>query len=378
MWTEPAAIAVQDRLFRALALLRVLVLANAVGVNIWERDNFAHPAAGAAVVVVLVAWTGIAILACRRVSWRTPWLLVADLALAVGTILVSPVLKGTDMGATIPGFWVTGALMAWAIQYRWQGGLLAAACLTVADVAVRDEISQTNYGNLFLLMIGGPLVGYMGELLQRMAVERDRAERTAAAAAERARLSRAVHDGVLQVLALVQRRGTEVGGDLAELGRLAGEQERALRALIHRQDAVTATPGAPVDLTGMLELLGQERPPVVSVATTGARVDLEESRARSVVDAVRACLDNVTKHVGPQARAWVLLEHTGDRVVVSVRDEGPGIPEGRLAEAEAEGRWGVAGSIRGRMDELGGRADLTTGPLGTEWELTVPVAAADG
>ena len=58
-----------------------------------------------------------------------------------------------------------------------------------------------------------------------MAAERDRAERAAAAAAERARLARVVHDGVLQVLALVQRRGAELGGDAAELGRLAGEQE---------------------------------------------------------------------------------------------------------------------------------------------------------
>lgn len=41
-----------------------------------------------------------------------------------------------------------------------------------------------------------------------------------------------LHDSVLQVLALVQRRGTEVGGEAAAIGRLAGEQEAALRALI--------------------------------------------------------------------------------------------------------------------------------------------------
>ena len=52
------------------------------------------------------------------------------------------------------------------------------------------------------------------------------------AAAERARLARVVHDGVLQVLALVQRRGAEIGGEATELARLAGEQEAALRTLI--------------------------------------------------------------------------------------------------------------------------------------------------
>ena len=64
------------------------------------------------------------------------------------------------------------------------------------------------------------------------ATQRDRAERAAAAAEERQRLARVVHDGVLQVLALVQRRGPDLGADGAELGRLAGEQESRLRALV--------------------------------------------------------------------------------------------------------------------------------------------------
>jgi signal transduction histidine kinase len=60
-------------------------------------------------------------------------------------------------------------------------------------------------------------------------------------------------------------------------------------------------------------------------------------------------------------------------VVISVRDDGPGIPDGRLSEAEGEGRLGVSESIRGRMRDLGGTALLTTAPgQGTEWELTVP------
>ena len=72
---------------------------------------------------------------------------------------------------------------------------------------------------------------------------------------------------------------------------------------------------------------------------------------------VGACLDNVARHVGADAPAWVLLEDLGDRVVVTVRDEGPGIPDGRLEEAEAQGRLGVSESIRGRIADLGGTAD---------------------
>src|SRR3712207_7552395 len=59
---------------------------------------------------------------------------------------------------------------------------------------------------------------------------------------------------------------------------------------------------------------------------------------------VNECLLNVTRHVGPDAPAWVALEDLGDRIVVSVRDDGPGITEGRLEEARREGRLGVSRS----------------------------------
>ncbi len=157
----------------------------------------------------------------------------------MGLILVSPLVKGDDLRATIPGFWVMGALLAAAIHWNWRGGLLAGVVLTAADLSVRSEVNQGNYGNVFLLLIGGPIVGFMCESLQRMERERDAAVRQAVSGEERARLARAVHDGVLQVLALVQRRGAELerlSPEFAELGRLAGEQEATLRSLIRQQD----------------------------------------------------------------------------------------------------------------------------------------------
>jgi signal transduction histidine kinase len=69
----------------------------------------------------------------------------------------------------------------------------------------------------------------------------------------------------------------------------------------------------------------------------------------------------------------VLVEDTGDEVVVTVRDDGPGIPDGRLAEAVAAGRLGVAQSIRGRIGDLGGTvAVVSAAGEGTEVELHVP------
>jgi signal transduction histidine kinase len=174
---------------------------------------------------------------------------------------------------------------------------------------------------------------------------------------------------VLQVLSLVQRRGADLGSGGAEIGRLAGEQEQALRSLIREQDALDEAPGV-VDLVGALSAL--ERRPGVSVATPSHGVLLDGARAAEIVAVVAACLDNVAVHVGHSARAWVLLEASADSVEVSVRDEGPGIPAGRLEEAARQGRMGVLSSIHGRVEELGGRAVLTTGEHGTEWEIVVP------
>jgi signal transduction histidine kinase len=179
-----------------------------------------------------------------------------------------------------------------------------------------------------------------------------------------------VHDGVLQVLALVQRRAPELGPAGADLGRIAGEQESALRSLIRQQDAVVASPTPTVDLVGALSAL--ERRPGVSVSTPEAGVRVDGATAEGIVAVVSACLDNVAAHVGPGAPSWVLLEVLPDTLEISVRDEGHGIAAGRLAAAEAEGRLGVASSVKGRVAELGGMATLSTGATGTEWELTFP------
>lgn len=362
-------------MFRWLAVLRFVVLVNAVALIVFRFDNVQRPGLALAATALMVVWTGYttwAYLEPRRRHWP---LLVADLAIAVALVAVSPVVKGAGFSATIPGFWVMGALFAWSIQWRWVGGALAGLALAFIDLSVRQDIAQTNYGNAFLLVLGGTIVGFLVESLQLMARQRDEAQQEAVAAAERARLARAVHDGVLQVLALVQRRGGELGGDAGELGRLAGEQEVALRTLIRSQDAVTSDAAAgTVDVTAALAALGTR--PGVQVATPGTPVELPGPVGRELVAAVGACLDNVAVHVGAGAPAWVLLESLPDRVEVSVRDEGPGIAAGRLDEAEQEGRLGVTGSIRGRLEELGGTATLHTGPGGTEWELAVPRMSA--
>lgn len=365
-------------------MLRAVLVLNTVGVGVWTADELDRPWVGALAIGGIALWSVAVTAAYADAARRTPLLLTADLAVALAALLATPLVKSDGFDATLAGYWVMSPMFAWAARWGWRGGLAAGLSVGAADLLIRDELTQVTYGNVFLLAIGGPVVGYLVESLQRSAVQRDRAEREAAAAAERARLARAVHDGVLQVLALVQRRGGEAAATdprLAELGRLAGEQEEALRALIRAQDRVVSpgsaagTPAAEVDLAAALASL--ESPRVV-VSLPGGRVELPAVQVHELRAAVAACLDNVERHAGPDAHAWVLLESLPGAVTVSVRDDGPGIPDGRLARAGAEGRLGVSGSIEGRLRDLGGRADLATGSWGTEWTLTLPVSPAGG
>ena len=377
--------AVEDRLYQALGVLRVVLLVNAVGLNLVRAENFDRPTLGIAVVVGLIGWTGLAIWAYSVPQRRGVVLLSADLVVALSAIGLSLVVKGEDLRATIPGFWVMAPLLAWAVHWGWRGGAVAGLLLSAADLAVRGEFTSVNYSNVFLLLIGGPTVGFVSDSLKSMAAEREVAQRTAAVAAERARLARAVHDGVLQVLALVQRRGGELGGEFADLGRLAGTQEAALRNLIRQQDSVLSQgarrpqahdgDGAAQaqDLGAAMARLESLPQPRVQVALPGTPVLVPAAVAEELGALVEAALANVAQHVGERADAWVLVERLSDRVIVSVRDAGGGIPEGRLAEAAEEGRLGVAGSILGRASDLAGIAVLHTGPDGTEWEVTVPL-----
>jgi signal transduction histidine kinase len=216
-----------------------------------------------------------------------------------------------------------------------------------------------------LLLLAGIAVGHVSRLGAEAQEQLRRAVELEAVTRERERLARDIHDSVLQVLSLVQRRGAEIGGAAAELGVLAGEQEAALRSLV----SPVRTDGA----NDLRELLTPFASATVSLATPAQPVTLPPHVAREVAAAVGAAVSNVRRHAGPQARAWILVEDDLDAVTVSIRDDGPGIAPGRLDEAAKDGRLGVAQSIRGRIHDLGGDVSIVSAPgRGTEIELRIP------
>jgi signal transduction histidine kinase len=361
-------------LWRALPVARGVLAGYAVVVNAVHADTYERAGLAWSVLGVLVAWT-LAAPWVYAVAARRPTAIGVEFGLAVGALLLTPVAQGPDVGGGVPtlsSFWLAAPVLAAAVAWEWRGGLAAGIVAGVAvvgeDAGANTEFGNNTAANVFLLVVSGLVVGYASTLLRTSAEAQAQAVAARAATAERERLARAVHDGVLQALAWVQRRGTELGGEAAELAAVAGEQEVALRGLIGGAGAQPVSAGA-ADVAALLSACAT---PSVSVALPGPPVPLRADRASELVAAVRAALDNSARHA-PGAKAYVFCEDEGSTIVVSVGDDGPGIAAGRLDEAAAGGRMGVAHSIRSRLTTIGGTATLRTGPdRGTEWELRVP------
>jgi signal transduction histidine kinase len=233
------------------------------------------------------------------------------------------------------------------------------------------NVNLGRHATIIVELAVGLAVGLAARTARRAHDELQRAARLAAALEERERLSRQVHDGVIQVLALVAKRGHEIGGATAELATLASEQERALRSWVTSTEMESdADASKTIDLRALLRRREADR---VSMSLPGTPVLMKNDDATELDAAVGNALDNVHAHAGPAARAFVLLEDLGESVTVSIRDDGAGIAAGRLEEAAGQGHVGISKSIVGRLMSMGGSAELhTKAGEGTEWELSVP------
>ena len=360
------------QLWRIVALYRVVTLAVAAALIIRDHDKYVHPAVGFLVLAIMVVWTPVTIYVYSRPAWRQPWFLAADVGVAAVLVLSTRLCESAgriNHGApTLPEFWAAAPVLACAVAGGPLAGLAGAAVISFADIAERGGLSESTFGSAALLFIVGGIGGYLVQLGLRAEEAVGSAARHEAAVAERERIARGIHDSVLQVLALVSRRGQELGGEAAELGRLAAEQESALRALVSRP-AITGPPGSSLDLRALLDPLSG---PGVTVSCPAQPVMLRQDTAQAVAAAVTEAMGNVTRHAGPQARAWVLVEDDGLAVTVTVRDDGIGFAHARLAEAASAGRLGVAQAIVGRLRDAGGEASIRSTPgQGTEVELRV-------
>ncbi|MDF3046705.1 MAG: hypothetical protein K0R30_2933 [Ornithinibacter sp.] len=378
---EPVVV---ESFHRGLDVFRPLAALYAAWLTWQRQDTMVRPWVAWLVIGVMAAWS-VGLLFYRR---RTVRVVVVEVTIAVGGILATMLAETPEAIAagqfTIPTLWAAGSVAGGAVVAGARGGLAAAGVIALADLVEVGTPTQSTVHNIVLLFLLGGLIGLAVDLARRgleseeqVLLERERLH-------ERERIARVVHDGVLQSLAYIHRRGAEIGGEAADLSALAAEQERSLRRFVSgtgSPDVFTVGPdlrgveGGEVDLRVVLTA---REGPGLSVSVPAHPVVVDARLASEVDAAVAAALDNVAKHAGPGARAWVLLEGDSAGIDLTIRDNGSGAELADLLTASERGRMGVSTSVRGRIEDLGGSATWTTRPGGgCIVRMTVPRPAPE-
>jgi signal transduction histidine kinase len=285
----------------------------------------------------------------------------------------------TPVPFTFALFAAAYALGAHASLRRVAAGLILAA-------PVADEISHHDGGLALALTSGGGSSSTVAKALLQLAAfclagVLVRARRQAvwsaarsaarqrqaeqAAAAERARIARELHDIIAHHLSVVvlhaagaraaDRADPATLAEIEHSGRQALAETRRLFGVLRDPDEQAGRAPQPgigelPALAGRLRAAGLE----VSLSIDGDHAALPPAVNVSAYRIVQEALTNVLKHAGP-ARAEVTVDCTDIAVTIEVNDDGPGNPA-PLAPGSGQGLTGM----RERVAVFGG--DLRAGP----------------
>jgi signal transduction histidine kinase len=264
------------------------------------------------------------------------------------------------------GIGLVGALLA-AVQF-FSYGLVSSIVPTAMAIGV-TVVAAWALGNLRRARL--QQLTALEERAQLLELEREQ-EMRLAAATERARIARELHDVVAHSLSVVIAQ--------ADGGRYAGKADPAVAT--DALEAIAATGRqALTDMRSLLGVLreggGEEYAPQPDVAAIPALV--EDVRASGLdVDLivegepqplaagpqlaayriVQESLTNVLKHAGPASRAWVRLQWRPDALELSVLDDGRGA-SAALTSAHGASSDGNGQGLRGMRE----RAQLHRGRL---------------
>ncbi len=367
----PVTTDIMTPLWGGVVVFRMITAVFAVVAIIVHHDGFARPDLGWAALAGIALWTVVTCLAYSVDRTRRIHVIVADLLVTLALMGASAVVLSpgqlteiTQRAPLLPTVWACGPVLAAAVHAGRVAGALFGVAVSVLEIWLRGGFTTDLACDALLLIGSGFVLGTAATAGRRATEQLRRAARAEAATAERERLARSVHDSVVQVLARVSARGEALGGEAGELARLAGEQEIALRALF------SATPSPATGEQDLARAIAGLASPRVAISVPATAVPLPVSDVAELVAIAREALANTARHAGPEAMSWVLVEDLGAEVVLTVRDNGPGVHTDRLTDAADSGRMGVSRSIRGRVADLGGTLTLDSGPgQGTAWEV---------
>jgi two-component sensor histidine kinase len=327
-----------------------------------------RPVPAATLLVVLAVWSAVWTVAVgRRDRWVAGPGAAVDVALAALTVAVDEFVYASDRPQSLASAWPLTAVLATGVATGPGWGLVAGTTVGVANVAAAAVdgaiggrvLAQS--GATVLYAAAGWVAGWVAAQLRHTA-------EVAAAAEARAEVARTLHDGVLQTLAVVQRRSTD-----ADLVALAREQDAELRAFL-RGDDMPVTPRAASAGVDVVSLLGPALARVEARHEVSAHLVVVEAgtaegaAAEALAAATAEAVTNAARHAGV-SDVWVSVDRrhpAGTQVVV--HDEGRGFDPSVTREGD-----GMTRSVRERLAAVGGAAEVRSSPgAGCEVTLWVP------
>ena len=351
-----AGIAVDRVVLAGVVALRWAALVWMAIVLVVTRDDLLRPwlaalLVGAALIftVVTTGWVRRA----RQMLGR-PAVLVVDVAIACALVLGDGF--AYDEGHAFAGsqslasVWPVAAVLSVGVTLGVAGGVAVGALFGVArlgsvlangvtDLSGEQVLSLLNTAAFYV--VAGVVAAFVTGLLRS-------AEQQISAARARQEVAGRLHDGVLQTLAIVQRRSTD-----EDLVRLAREQDRDLRRFLFDGHEGTDDDDVLVGLRRVADRFEDAFGLRAEVLAPFPLPTLRPAEIRALTRAVGEALSNAGKHAHA-SRITVFVEPDDDgRVFCSIKDDGAGFDTATTAAGV-----GISHSIVDAMRDVGGRAQV--------------------
>jgi signal transduction histidine kinase len=323
----------------------------------------------------LVVFTVIALVAFAQ--WLQGSVVPGDIALLVAlyTVAAYEALRWTVAATALVEVGAALAVLRWAPEERTiKSFILLSGCVTAAVVIGLNMRTRRAY------------LASVVDRAERLERERDQ-QAQIAAANERARIAREMHDVVTHNLSVMialadgakfamtcsPGQAESAMEQVSMTGRQAlSDMRRLLGVLKDDRDGATLQPqpglGEIEELVQAVRAAGLE----TTFSVSGRPADVPPGPALTLYRVVQEALTNTLKHSPHATHAHVRLRFDGDAVAVEVVDNGTD----ETVSASAQTGHGIAG-MRERAELYGGTVD--TGPVpGGGWRVFVELHALEG
>lgn len=361
---------VQRDVLAGVSILRWAAWAWVTAVGAFNIGRVDHPVVAWAAIGAMAAVTIAAQLQLRRPVRDQLHVLAVEVAVAAAAVAADGwVRQGPITGQSLAGTWPLAAILAAGtlLGPYWgagTGGTLGAArVVAVVSAGVPGgqlgrTVTATISTVLFWIVVGA-VAGTVVRILRQ-------SQDQLAEAAVRERIARDLHDGVLQTLALIERRSPS-----AEVARLAREQERDLRRYLFGDHRTGGLAAELRDAAARAERTWKGM--TVTVTVTDDVPPLDAPALAAVCGASAEAITNAAKH-GHAGHVVVFadIDEATRGLFLSVKDDGLGFEPATVPEGV-----GLGESIRGRIEGVGGEVAIVSTPGdGCEVRVSLPAARA--